>query len=48
MEKEKVKQVGKEKPTKPCWCCDSMDWWLTSYGQYVCGVCHPRIEDKEV
>lgn len=42
-----VTKESNEKPTVPCWICQSMDYWQTKDGRWLCGECHPRIEELE-
>jgi len=28
-------------PQEPCYACKDYNWWLSIYGHWVCGTCHP-------
>jgi ribosomal protein L37AE/L43A len=42
----KLEKTNTEKPIKPCWNCGMSEWWKSSYGVWLCGICHPKMEGK--
>jgi hypothetical protein len=39
----KLEKVNIEKPSKPCWNCGEIEYHQTSYGVYLCSICHPKV-----
>lgn len=35
-------------PKEPCYVCGDYNWWLSIYGNWVCGTCHPPASKKLV
>ncbi len=51
--KERIKQnkaqiikALSQLPKDACFACKSYNWWLSIYGVWICGVCHPSINKK--
>lgn len=38
---QEATRINEPQPQKPCYICGDYNWWLSIYGKWVCGTCHP-------